>query len=337
MKQWFAASLCLLVFLVGAVLAADDPDPKLVKEELAKLKGTWKIVFAVRDGVESDRLGNLSTVTFDGSNYTWSSGKRPGTIMKLDPTKKPKTVDYQVTEGVDKGKTDLAIFEIEGDTLKDCFAPAGAERPKEFVSMPGSGHTLIIYKRVKSAPPEPAFQEPSPQELNSIWNDFAVLDDGGVKKSYREVRRLIQFPRSAVPFLGERLRPVAGVNAERVDRALLDLDDNDFNTREKASQAIEKIGPLVLPILDKKLREPALSLEVRKRLTLLTAKLEQQEGTGLSADELRGVRAIEVLQGIGTPEAIAVLEKLAGGAEGARLTIDAKTALAFLAKRVPGP
>jgi uncharacterized protein (TIGR03067 family) len=69
--------------------------------------------------------------------------------VKLNPTKTPKTIDYEFTDGHDKNKTYLGIYEIEGDTLKDCFAPPGDERAKEFAAKVGSNHTLITYRRVK--------------------------------------------------------------------------------------------------------------------------------------------------------------------------------------------
>ena len=42
---------------------------------------------------------------------------------------------------------------------------------------------------------------------------------------------------------------------------------------------------------------------------------------------IRNLRAVEVLEHIGTPEARQVLQTLAGGAEGARLTVAAREAL----------
>ena len=44
---------------------------------------------------------------------------------KIDPTQKPKTMDFTSTKGEDKGKTSLAIYEFDGDTLKICFADEG--------------------------------------------------------------------------------------------------------------------------------------------------------------------------------------------------------------------
>jgi HEAT repeat protein len=52
-----------------------------------------------------------------------------------------------------------------------------------------------------------------------------------------------------------------------------------------------------------------------------------------SPEALRQLRAIEILERIGTPEAVEVLQKLAHGATEARPTQEAKASLERLAKR----
>jgi uncharacterized protein (TIGR03067 family) len=60
----------------------------------------------------------------------------------------PKAIDYkQTSEGEDKGKGALGIYEVVGDRLKVCAVPDGKERPTEFSSKPGSGHYFRVYKR----------------------------------------------------------------------------------------------------------------------------------------------------------------------------------------------
>jgi truncated hemoglobin YjbI len=68
---------------------------------------------------------------------------------------------------------------------------------------------------------------------------------------------------------------------------------------------------------------------VRRRLESL---LDSVEGPG-EAEWLRDVRALEVLEHIGTPEARQVLKVLAEGAPEARLTQEAKASLERLARR----
>jgi uncharacterized protein (TIGR03067 family) len=69
--------------------------------------------------------------------------------FKLDPTKRPKTIDITFTEGKHKGKTVPGIYEIESDAFRVCIARDGDERPAEFSARLGSGRTLVVYKREK--------------------------------------------------------------------------------------------------------------------------------------------------------------------------------------------
>jgi hypothetical protein len=61
--------------------------------------------------------------------------------------------------------------------------------------------------------------------------------------------------------------------------------------------------------------------------------LTKLEASGASGDSLRMLRAIEVLEHIGTAEARELLQKLVEGAPEARLTREAKAALQRLANR----
>jgi uncharacterized protein (TIGR03067 family) len=74
--------------------------------------------------------------------------------ITLDPSKKPKTIDYQMIEGFTKGKKQLGIYEMDGDTFKSCFGAAGDERPKDFTSQPGDKRTSSVWKREKETAPK---------------------------------------------------------------------------------------------------------------------------------------------------------------------------------------
>jgi hypothetical protein len=73
-------------------------------------------------------------------------------------------------------------------------------------------------------------------------------------------------------------------------------------------------------------------LETRRRVQGLLDEIRQQQGQP-SGEQLRQVRAIEVLERIGTPEARALLESLTRGAAGARLTREAQAAVRRLSAR----
>ena len=76
--------------------------------------------------------------------------------ISIDPSKAPKTIDYEMLGGFTKGKKQLGIYEVDGDTFKSCFAKPGAARPTDFTTKPGDGRTLSVWKREKSTAAERA-------------------------------------------------------------------------------------------------------------------------------------------------------------------------------------
>src|SRR5207249_2590739 len=112
-------------------------------------------------------------------------------------------------------------------------------------------------------------------------------------------------------------------DAAKVQRLIADLDDERFAVRRQASVALEKIGEPAAPSLRKALEgEP--SIEARRRLEDLLARINSAAPHG---EALRSLRAIEALERIGTPAARQVLQSLAEGTAGAALTRAAQAAL----------
>jgi hypothetical protein len=87
---------------------------------------------------------------------------------------------------------------------------------------------------------------------------------------------------------------------------------------------LAKLGYLAEPALKKALEDRP-SLEARKRIERLLDKLPTEEPT--SGEELRGLRAVELLERLAQPEADKLLQALSEGAAGARLTREARAAL----------
>lgn len=140
-----------MILGVGLLLAADTA-PDDVKKELAKFKGTWKFVSIEAEGQKTpEEVFKDTRLVLDGDKFTVTGGNETfaGTF-KVDISKKPKKIDVIFTEGPEKGKTSLGIYELEGDTYKVCIGLAGnKDRPTEFASKPDSGHILEVLKRVK--------------------------------------------------------------------------------------------------------------------------------------------------------------------------------------------
>jgi RNA polymerase sigma factor (sigma-70 family) len=161
---------------------------------------------------------------------------------------------------------------------------------------------------------------------------LAALAGNDSAAAYRAIWTLAAAPAQSVPLLKEHLRPVAPVDAKRLAGLIAALDDDAFDVREKASTELEKLGETAEGALRKALEgEP--SPEVRQRVKAL---LEKVAGRTPSAERLRTVRTLEVLEQAGSPEARQILESLAKGAPGAWLTQEAQRAVARLARRSAG-
>ena len=121
-------------------------------KEIAAMQGTWTIESFTLNGqsVPAGQLQNWRRIV-TGGHVTWKNGDELLVEMDItfDPQQKPMTLDSTIATGDAKGKVVLAIYELDGDTLRVCFADPDKPRPTEFSSAPGSGPSLYVAKRVK--------------------------------------------------------------------------------------------------------------------------------------------------------------------------------------------
>jgi WD40 repeat protein len=165
------------------------------------------------------------------------------------------------------------------------------------------------------------------KECDALWMALAGND---AAVAYQAVRTLAAAPDEALPLLKRHLEPITPVDAKKVKRLLADLDNDTFEVRERASAALEKMGYAVVGPLRRALKDETASEEVRRRLKDV---LDALDGDQLSAPELQAMRAIEVVERIGSKESRELLDRLAGGVEGAPRTDDARAALRRLVRR----
>jgi RNA polymerase sigma factor (sigma-70 family) len=163
-------------------------------------------------------------------------------------------------------------------------------------------------------------------EARGLWADLVARDAG---RAFGAVRKLCGAPGPATALLRGHLKPRVAPDARQVTRLLEDLNSKSFAVRQKATVELEKLGELVGTELRAALAKAG-SLEVRQRLERLLKRLDEK---ALPGEILRDIRAVEVLEYLGTAETRALLRDLAGGAPGARLTREARAALQRLGQR----
>jgi RNA polymerase sigma factor (sigma-70 family) len=173
--------------------------------------------------------------------------------------------------------------------------------------------------------PEEKPREWTEKALASLWDDLGNAD---AALADRAIWAHVAAGQQALPLLRKNLSPTPAPHPDW--RAWVkDLDSEQFAVRDKASRALEALGEEAYPLLQQAWTDAA-SLEMRLRIEKLLGRLQYPL---TSPKTIRELRAVEVLEHIGTAPASQVLRKLAEGASGSRQTGAARASLERLAKR----
>lgn len=214
----------------------------------------------------------------------------------------------------------VGIFRGHDDAVSDLeFAPDG----KTFTTASHDGTALVWDMKYLDRKRDVPAAEPTPAE--KLWQELAA-DDGA--RAGKAITQLQDKPEAAVALLGGKLVPTRPVDARVVTKLIEDLDSDEARLRKQAVTALEALDVQVEAALNKA-REATRSAEVRRAIGRL---LDRLDAAVLDGDRLREVRAVEVLEAVGTPAAQAVLVRLVKGAD-SRQTREAKEALARLAAK----
>jgi hypothetical protein len=165
------------------------------------------------------------------------------------------------------------------------------------------------------------------EELETSWDHLANAD---AALAYQAVCELIAHPKEALALLGSKLKP-AIVDFQRIDRYIRELDDNNFEVRKTAREELSKMEEAPEPKLRQVLTGKP-SLEMRRRVEELLKEITRNK-LEPSAQQLQPIRAIEVLEHIATSEAKEIVDRLAQGGPGLRLTEEAKGSLERMKKK----
>lgn len=224
-------------------------------------------------------------------------------LLVLDVTSGEAVVDR------DTGHTGLAYV---------AFRPDGRQ-----LLTRGSAGWCLVWDVPPPAPPKAIAGD----EMGAAWEKLANKDPA---MALKWVGRWAASGDAAVAFLGKRLRPEDGFPADELRKLVADLASPKFREREAARKRLQEIGePIVARLRAEAARaaDPEVAEGLRKIVDHPDRPLAPP-----TPDTLRGLRALEALERIGTPEALAVIERVAKGAEGMPLTEEARATMGRLSK-----
>jgi WD40 repeat protein len=208
----------------------------------------------------------------------------------------------------------------QGTVVSVAFAP-----DNQTIVSGSADTTALVWDAGKGIKKTPTI-ELKAHEIDDMWQDLA----GEPTRAYQAMATLSAAPEQAAALVREKIKPAAGVAGQRIEKWIADLESDQFQTRQRATRELEKLGELAEPALQKAM--PNLkSLEHKRRVEKLLASIVNDQVP--SAEVLRALRAVQVLEQIGTPEARTELERLAKGAPGDKLTRSAESTLKRLLAR----
>ena len=293
---------CLAFSPDGQLLAGCNPGPVCVWET-----ATGKLI---RKFGES-REGGARSVAFSGD------GRRLIVATK-------KSVDvWDVFTGEELSARDGKPL-LAGGHLGDILCAAISPDGKTIAS--GSADTTILLWNAADLLPKTPVADIGPKELDRLWDDLR----SDAPTAYKAILALLGAPDKATALVKDRVPPAQKPDAERIKLLLTRLDADDFEARDAAERELAHLGEATKPALRETLAGKP-SAELRSRCERLLESLAKRD---LDADGLRSVRAVQILEHIGSPEARIVLKGLAAGAPG-RLSRDAKLVLDRLDRRTP--
>jgi Tol biopolymer transport system component len=221
----------------------------------------------------------------------------------------------------------LVRFPAHADGVRAvAYAPDG----KRVASGGPDGTVLVWDVSAQQARKMPDPKGLATKELESLLTEMSSAD---AAKAYDAVCAITASSARGVEFLRQHL--LVGVDSEpmakRVARLIEELGHQRFAVRERALGELRQIGEEAAPALRQALVGTP-SEEVRRRLELVLAGLGKWEEVPLSPGQVRVVRALEVLENVGSREARQILQRLAEFGNDAWLRREAAACLQRLSR-----
>jgi WD40 repeat protein len=294
-----------------------------------------------QDPLKSSRINSVA-LSYDGARMAWASDHegikvcdtRTGKILLHFPIANVFAIspDGKVL-AIGESKGLIRLFEVatkqeicqlhghEGWINSLMFSPTGTR-----LASGSEDNTALVWSLLNL--PEVSNEFPGPQP--EYW---AALDKKDPSVGFRALINLVASGERGVDFLKNRLKPQPLLDQKTLRSLIADLDAKDFSVRDQAMRTLAKLGFQAEAALRQTLEMKG-SLEFKQRVQKLLTALEENP---LPPGRLREIRAIQVLEMVGSKGAKQFLQTLARGDPFAPSTQDAMAALRRLGGlRQPG-
>jgi uncharacterized protein (TIGR03067 family) len=123
------------------------------RKERDNLQGTWSIVAAERQGqpVPAEEFAQcfagLRWIIGPERLVLAQGDERVEATYRLDPFQEPRAIDLTPTQGPQRGRRVLGIYDLGPTRLRVCMNHGKGKRPSEFVTPPDAPWTLLVLTR----------------------------------------------------------------------------------------------------------------------------------------------------------------------------------------------
>jgi uncharacterized protein (TIGR03067 family) len=231
---------------IGVSLFAGQPKKAEVKAPTDELQGGWSMVLLFVNGEETPaeqaRSGEL--VVEDDVYRSKLGATAESSTIKIDATKRPKTIDFTYTSGFLKGKTIKGIYKMDGDDLTVCRGlNPETERPAEFAAPTDSGLLLVVWKRSKTvgAARQKAIQDEL-KRFEATWKFVSIEVEGNPVPAdeFRDDRLVLKGKQSTSTSQGKTVHGTFKIDPAATPKTI-DITITDGPGKDNTLKGIYKI------------------------------------------------------------------------------------------------
>jgi len=138
--------------LLCGLTAVAAPVPRTTNQDAKLIVGEWTAERWEYEGRSTtpNEVRHVPRVKVTDTSVTLELGPLAYPMeFALAPGKSLAHIDMAYSDGPNKGKQVLGVYELTGDMLTLCIAPVGGERPDKLGTKEGEQSVLYVLKRTK--------------------------------------------------------------------------------------------------------------------------------------------------------------------------------------------